>query len=159
MTTAPHSFHQWIVRRLERYIGIPAEDQYLAFSFAAPIGVLMPGCAPVQPDYVVVLASRPELFQNGRIVGVPDMIVEVLSSGNAAYDLDIKLEAYARAGVPEYVVVDPRARTLAHRRLEARGRYFAEREFSSYNRVALDCLPTISFVVGDLFTGAPDPLP
>ena len=32
MTTAPSNFHQWIVKRLERYIGIPAEDQGLAVS-------------------------------------------------------------------------------------------------------------------------------
>jgi hypothetical protein len=25
MTTAPSTFHQWIVKRLERYIGIPLE--------------------------------------------------------------------------------------------------------------------------------------
>ncbi len=159
MTTAPHSFHQWIVRRLERYIGIPAEDRQLAFCFSAPIGLLMPGCDPVQPDYVVVLASRRELFQGGRIAGVPDLIVEVLLLGNAAYDLDIKLHAYARAGVPEYVVVDPPARTLAHHRLEAPGRYLPARVYAEHDRVAFDCLPTISFVVGDLFTGAPDILP
>ncbi len=158
MTTAPHSFHQWIVRRLERHIGIPAEDRELAFAFSAPIGLLMPGCDPVQPDYVVVLASRRELFQRGRIVGVPDLIVEVLSPGNAAYDLDIKLHAYARAGVPEYVVVDPRARTLAHHRLESPGRYLPARVYPEHDRVTFDCLPPISFIVGDLFTGAPDTL-
>ena len=44
MTTAPHSFHQWIIRRLERFIGIPAEDAGLAYCFPAPVGVIMPGC-------------------------------------------------------------------------------------------------------------------
>ena len=159
MTTAPHSFHQWIIRRLERYIGIPAEDQQLAISFSAPIGLLMPGCDPVQPDYVVVLASRRELFQGGRIVGTPDLIVEVLSANNAAYDREIKLHAYARAGVPKYVIVDPPARTLAHHRLETAGRYLPAHVYAAHERVAFDCLPTISFLAGDLFTGAPDPLP
>ena len=58
MTTAPSNFHQWIVKRLERYIGIPAEDQGLAYAFPAPIGLLMPGCDPVQPDYLVILKSK-----------------------------------------------------------------------------------------------------
>src|SRR5947199_132188 len=65
MTTAPSSFHQWIVNRLERHITIPAEDQGLAFAFTAPIGVIMPGCDPVQPDFVVVLASRESIFREG----------------------------------------------------------------------------------------------
>src|SRR5438874_12262053 len=71
MTTAPSSFHQWIVNRLEHYITIPAEDQGVAFAFTAPIGVIMPGCDPAQPDFVVVLASRTSIFREGRIRGVP----------------------------------------------------------------------------------------
>ena len=42
-TTAPSYFHQWIVRRLDRYIGVPLEQQELAYAATAPIGVLMPG--------------------------------------------------------------------------------------------------------------------
>src|SRR5206468_1285228 len=79
MTTAPSSFHQWIVNRLERHITIPVEDQGVAFAFTAPIGVIMPGCDPVQPDFVVVLASRASIFREGRIRGMPDPIVEILS--------------------------------------------------------------------------------
>jgi Uma2 family endonuclease len=107
MTTAPHSFHQWITRRLERYIGIPAEDAGLAFSFSAPIGLIMPGCAPVQPDYVVVATAKIDIFYNGRINGVPDLIVEILSPSTRAYDERVKLVAYAQAGVPEYAIIDP----------------------------------------------------
>ncbi len=68
MTTAPSNFHQWIVRRLERLIGIPAEDQGLAICFPAPIGVLMPGAELVQPDYVVVLKRTLLLFVVGVFV-------------------------------------------------------------------------------------------
>src|ERR671931_276468 len=123
MTTAPSSFHQWIVNRLERYSTIPAEDQGVAFAFTAPIGVIMPGCDPVQPDFVVVPASRTSIFREGRIRGVPDLIVEILSPSNKAYDQEVKLEAYARAGVPEYAIIDPRTRTISQYRLMAPGRY------------------------------------
>ena len=44
MTTAPGYFHQWIVRRLDQYVGVPLEQQGLAYAATAPIGVLMPGC-------------------------------------------------------------------------------------------------------------------
>ena len=56
------TFHQWIVRRLDRFVGMPLEDQDLAYVFTAPIGLLMPGCDPVQPDFVVVLKT------NGAII-------------------------------------------------------------------------------------------
>ncbi len=156
MTTAPHSFHQWITRRLERFIGIPAEDQGLAYSFAAPFGVLMPGCAPVQPDYVVILKTNAGDFHAGRFWGVPDVIVEVLSPSNSTYDTDTKLHLYERAGVPEYAIIDPRARTLQHYRLGTSGVYAAPQLADESARVTFACLPTIAVPVAELFAGAPD---
>jgi Uma2 family endonuclease len=156
MTTAPSFFHQWIVTRLVRYIGIPAEDQRLAYSIAAPIGVLMPGCDPVQPDYVVVLASRASIIRDRRIWGVPDLLVEVLSPSNAAFDEEIKLAAYEAAGVPEYAIIDPRARVLTHYRLDPAGSYLPPRIFTAGETVTFDCLPTLPVPVADLFAGAPD---
>src|SRR5205085_9691629 len=166
MTTAPSSFHQWIIKQLVRYIAIPAEDQGLAYGFPAPVGVIMPGCDPVQPDFVVVLASRKSIFRQRRIRGVPDLVVEILSRGTKTYDQQVKLEAYARAGVPEYAIVDPRARILSHYRLEKEallppdggvtGRYAAPHVYGEAEVASFDCLPTISVPVGGLFAGAPD---
>jgi Uma2 family endonuclease len=156
MTTAPSSFHQWIVNRLVRHIAIPAEDQGVAFAFTAPIGVIMPGCDPVQPDFVVVLASRTSIFREGRIRGVPDLIVEILSPSNKAYDQEVKLDAYARAGVPEHAIIDPSARTLSHYRLKVSGRYASPCVYGEAEVASFDGLPTISVPVGDLFAGAPD---
>ena len=156
MTTAPHSFHQWIIRRLERFIGIPAEDAGLAYCFPAPVGVIMPGCDPVQPDYVVVLQSRTDLFRNGRIYGVPDLIIEVLSPGTRAYDERVKLAAYAAAGVPEYAMVDPETRQVRRHLLEAPGRYAAPVVADATDQIAFACLPDITFRVADLFARAPD---
>jgi Uma2 family endonuclease len=156
MTTAPSSFHQWIVNRLVRYMAIPAEDQGLAFALTAPIRVIMPGCDPVQPDFVVVLASRKSIFREGRIMGAPDLIVEILSGGTKVYDQEVKLDAYARAGVAEYAIIDPRARTLSHYRLKVSGRYASPRVYGEAEVARFDRLPTISVPVGGLFAGAPD---
>lgn len=156
VTTAPSFFHQWIVRRLERFIGIPAEDQGLAFSAMGPVGLLMPGCDPVQPDYVVILKSKGAIIHGRRIWGVPDLIFEILSTSNTDYDEKVKLEIYAKAGVPEYVIVDPRARELRHHRLEAPGQYARRRVFGERETATFDCLPGIGVPVAELFSGAPD---
>ncbi len=156
MTTAPSSFHQWISGRLTRYIGIPAEDQGHAFSFAAPIGVIMPGCDPVQPDFVVVLIANSAIIRDRRIWGPPDLLVEILSPSNAPYDRHVKLLAYAGAGVPEYAIVDPAARELVHYHRNAQGRYDAPRTYTAADTVTFDCLPGITVTLGDLFAGAPD---
>jgi Uma2 family endonuclease len=159
MTTAPSNFHQWIIKRLERYIGIPAEDAGLAYAFPAPIGLIMPGCDPVQPDYVVILQSNAAIIADRRIRGVPNIIVEVQSPSNSAYDERVKLVAYAMAGVPEYAIVDPRARTLSHYRLDALGRYEYPRTFGEGQTMTFDCLPTLPLAIADLFAGAPDTTP
>lgn len=156
MTTAPSFFHQWIVQQFVRFIGIPAMDAGLAFCTFAPIGLLMPGCDPVQPDFVIVRKDNAAIIHDGRIRGVPDLLVEVLSPGNAANDEEVKLKAYARAGVPEYAIVDPRDRTLRHYRLDAPDRYGAPAVFRERETVTFDCVPSLGLSVAALFAGAPD---
>jgi Uma2 family endonuclease len=156
MSTAPSYFHQYIILQLVRYIGIPAEDQRLARIGFAPIGVLMPGCDPVQPDFVVVLAGRAALIHDRRIRGTPDLIVEILSPSNRAYDEQVKLQAYARAGVPEYATVDPTAQMLRHYRLNPTGSYEQPEVYDRAQSMSFDCLSGLLLPVGELFAGAQD---
>jgi Uma2 family endonuclease len=156
MSTAPSSFHQWIIKHLYRFVGLPAEEQGLAYAYFAPIGVLMPGCEPVQPDFVIVLSKRASILHDRRIHGVPDLIIEVLSPGNPDYDQEVKMEAYAKAGVPEYGIIDPAEKTLSLRSLERPGQYAEPRVFKVGDTVTFACLPTIPLEVGNLFADSPD---
>jgi Uma2 family endonuclease len=67
---------------------------------------------------VVILNANLGIITLTRIIGVPDLVVEVASPGTATYDRRTKLDAYARAGVPEYWLADPHARTIEVLRLE-----------------------------------------
>jgi Uma2 family endonuclease len=116
----------------------------------------MPGCEPVQPDYVFVLKDNADIINGGRIRGVPNLIGEVQSPGNAAYDERVKLIAYAFAGVPEYAIVKPAARMVSYYRLDALGRYTAPREYTEADTILFDCLPGIAVPIAQLFAGAPD---
>jgi len=156
MTTAPGFFHQWIVQNLAELLGAPAKAQGLAYAVPSPVGVLMPGCDPVQPDFVIVLTARAAIIHNKRVRGVPDLLIEILSPSNSAYDLQVKRHAYAQAGVPEYAIIDPSTRTLNHYRRQASGGYDAPRVYTATDTVRFDCLPTIAVPVGQLFAGSPD---
>jgi Uma2 family endonuclease len=156
MTTAPSSFHQWIIQRFYRLVAIPAEDSGLAYSFLAPIGVFMHNISPVQPDLLLVLKTHANIIRDRRIYGVPDLIVEVMSPGSTDYDEGVKLQAYANAGVPEYVVIDPAKRTLTHYRLAEMGRFDKIGTYGESETITFACLPSISLHVGSLFAGAPD---
>src|SRR5262245_26541201 len=86
MTTAPSTFHQWIIRQIVRMLFQHIDDVGLGVTTWAPIGLFMPGCDPVQPDIVVVRADDLDIFQDSRIFGVPALLVEVLSPSNPNHD-------------------------------------------------------------------------
>ncbi len=79
---------------------------------AAPIDVFFPGADPVQPDLLVLL--RGDLADIGAdgVVGPPDLVIEVLSPSTRGHDILTKRALYARAGVREYWLVDPDARSV-----------------------------------------------
>src|SRR5688572_15792883 len=62
MTTAPSSFHQWIVQQLHLALHGQLQTTGFGFVFISPIGLFMPGCDPVQPDVLVVRGSDRHVF-------------------------------------------------------------------------------------------------
>lgn len=156
VSTAPSFFHQWIISRLQRIYGFPAEDAGLGYAMVAPIGVFMEGAMPVQPDFLFIRAENAGIIRDRRIYGVPDLIVEVMSPGSAVYDEGVKLEAYAAAGVPEYAVVNPAERAVTCYRLVSTGQYGEGVTRRGQDLLAFDTLPGLSAPVDALFAGAPD---
>jgi len=156
MSTAPSPLHQWISQQFYDQVGYPAKQRGLGRCFYAPIGVIMPGCDPVQPDLVFIKAEHTNIIRAKRIEGIPDLIVEILSPGNRSYDEEVKLSAYANAGVPEYAIIDPSARTLRLFALRSPGEYGPPNEFGAGQSMRFGCLPDIPLEIGKLFEGAPD---
>ncbi len=157
MTMSPSFFHQWITGRCWRHVGIPAEDMGLAYAVDAPVGVLMPGCDPVQPDFLLVRRERADIIRDRRIYGVPDLIIEILSPSNPEHDLDLKRHLYARAGLPEYWIVRPATRDVLvywepH---PVSGDFTQVRLIPPDGELVSPTLP-LRLIVADLFAGAPD---
>ena len=57
------------------------------------------------PDMCVV--CDPEKLRANRVLGAPDLVVEILSPSTAKNDRIYKLQAYERSGVREYWIVSP----------------------------------------------------
>lgn len=113
MSTAPGFGHQRAIVQLVRYVGLPLEERGIVLVAFAPIGVIMPGADPVQPDFLLIRRERASIVaDDGRIRGVPDLIAEVLSPSNPEMDTVVKRAAYARAGVPEYWILRPEHRDV-----------------------------------------------
>lgn len=112
MSPSPVTNHQKVLQLIFRRLSEAIEDQERGQVFVSPFDVYLDEFAnAVQPDVLVILngnANQPK--PNGHFHGVPDFIVEVLSTGNKDYDLVKKKELYERFGVKEYWVVDPKTK-------------------------------------------------
>lgn len=104
MSAAPSIRHQDVVLRLSIRIELPLRGRPCR-PFIAPTDVKLSESDVVQPDILVV--CDPGKITESHIEGAPDLIVEVLSPGTSAKDLRDKKALYERAGVREYLVVDP----------------------------------------------------
>lgn len=109
---SPNADHQLAVINLVLTVAAYVKTHQLGMTFAAPFDVRLGHDMVLQPDLFVVLTGHVSRVGTNFLDGAPDLIVEVASPGTATYDRHKKLEAYERAGVPEYWIVDPAAKTV-----------------------------------------------
>ncbi len=112
MNPAPSTKHQTASRRLQFQLYRQIEEKGLGLVFDAPTDVELAKHDIVQPDLIVVMNDRRAIVTPSRIVGVPNLLVEILSPSNPAHDRVLKFEMYQRTAVPEYWIVDPDEESL-----------------------------------------------
>ncbi len=106
LLAGPSATHQRIVKRLTS-----AFDSHIIANkgkcevFVSPFDVEFDDRNVYQPD-VFIICDRDKITEN-KILGAPDLVVEVLSPSNKKHDLTDKYTQYYRSGVREYWIVDP----------------------------------------------------
>jgi Uma2 family endonuclease len=113
MSPAPLTIHQRCKLKFAAAFLAFAEDHDAGMVLDAPTDVLLPGLASaVQPDVIFIAKERLNIVKDERVEGAPDIVVEVLSPSNWLVDRRDKFKIYAKAGVHEYWLIDPKARTI-----------------------------------------------
>jgi len=112
MAPAPSPEHQSIAVRIAYYMFPHIDLAGIGKLFTAPIDVDLGPKNVFQPDIVVMLNNHLDRVQEKKIVGAPDLVVEIASPSTAAYDRLTKYEKYAHAGITEYWIVKPTRRTV-----------------------------------------------
>lgn len=118
MSPAPNMRHQRIAGRIFYYLVTYIDLRGLGNVYQAPADVELSSGNIVQPDVFVIRNIHLDRETSSRLRGAPDLVVEVASPSTARYDMNEKLNAYARAGVPEYWIANPDAHTIEVLKLE-----------------------------------------
>jgi Uma2 family endonuclease len=113
VSPSPETNHQRIVRNLLTSLHVHLQDSRRGEVFVAPFDVVISNHDVVEPDVMVVLAEQSAIVTAEHVRGMPAIVVEVLSPTTRRRDETIKRALYLRAGVREYWIVDPEARTIA----------------------------------------------
>ncbi|HLF00924.1 MAG TPA: Uma2 family endonuclease [Anaerolineales bacterium] len=111
MAASPMPIHQKVVFRVAKLLDAFVGPRKLGEVYIAPMDVVL-GDDLAEPDVLFVSTARKDIIKRERIVGAPDLVVEVLSLSTSQRDLRYKWDLYARSGVREYWVVNPEAETV-----------------------------------------------
>ena len=112
MSPAPNLTHSTIIRRLVMIFGSYIDENNIkAEVYGDNTDVYFSKEEHYMPDVSIV--CNPAIIANGKkILGAPDLLVEVLSESTMKNDLGKKKDVYEKYGVREYWIVDPWAKQI-----------------------------------------------
>lgn len=162
VSRAPSLKHQQIVSNIILIIGIYLNQNPQGVIIPGP-GVIFSDIDGVIPDLAYISNERrAEIEQDGRLVGAPELMIEILSPGdeNVRRDRQVKRQLYSRFKVKEYWIIDPEARTIEIYRAEEKmgksGKLHKQRlvhiaTLQSEDKVTSPLLPDFQCLVQDIF--------
>ena len=100
--------HQLIVKKILALL-TAIEAKMGGIAFPAPTEVRLDDSNIFEPDVLYVQPDNLAITQQDekRIIGAPNLIVEVLSPSTAKFDRQEKYQAYEKHSVNEYWIIDP----------------------------------------------------
>jgi len=149
---APSFDHQYTAGEVFAALRTYVRERQLGIVISAPFEVHLPGIArPVQPDVLFIAAERAPQAGAEDFTGAPDLLVEILSPSTVRTDRVVKFSAYERAGVREYWLVNPYARSVEVYTLSEDGTYAMAGQYVPDNSIKSTVLSDLALPVDDLF--------
>jgi len=106
--SAPSPLHQRISGRLFSKINSWINEKNLGELFYSPIDVFLDDYNVPQPDLIFIKKERLGIVHLEKgIIGMPDLVIEILSPGSIKRDRFEKMKIYQQFKAPEYWIVDP----------------------------------------------------
>jgi len=111
ISPSPTLKHQTISMNLSLLLGFYVKSHNLGKVVAAPMDVRLWEDNIREPDIIFISNEHSDRLNN-KCLGVPDLVMEIVSESNKKQDLDEKFSDYEMAGVQEYWIVNPFQQTI-----------------------------------------------
>jgi Uma2 family endonuclease len=105
--SAPTPMHQQICKILLIVLDKFVTEKKSGEVFQSPVDVFLDDYNKPQPDLIFVSNEKKSIVTNDGIMGIPDLIVEIISPTSVIRDRIEKKNLYEQVGVREYWLVDP----------------------------------------------------
>lgn len=155
MTPSPNTRHQRAVGRLFRVLSDHAEENDLGEVFIAPYDIVFSKWTALEPDLLFIRKDRASIVTEANVQGAPDLVIEILSPSNKAYDRKTKLRAYEKAGVPEIWYFDPEDDSAEILNLGGDGFYVVTARLSGSEAIVSKALPGLTLTLDQVFAAIP----
>jgi Uma2 family endonuclease len=153
VTPSPIPMHALVAHRLTVLLDRAIVEPGLGLVLEAPLDVFLDDRNVLQPDLLVLLQDRIDLFGATMIESAPSLAIEIISPSTAPRDRGIKRELYARYGVPEYWIVDAHAALVTIFSDLQDGRYRSEQAVR--DSAVSATIPGLSVDLATLFAPVP----
>lgn len=149
MPPHPTFSHQEALKRFFLRLQAYVEKNNLGIVQIAPLPVrLWPGKIR-EPDIFFIGKEHSDRIGE-RVCGVPDLVVEVISSSTERTDRVEKFLEYAKAGIREYWLIDPEKKTVEVYSLRG-GDYILVGKYSGSQVATSEMLPGFKLRASELF--------
>ena len=156
MQSAPTWQHQSISRELMLQFGGYLRNNQCEV-FAAPFDLRLPGVEEkdeeatnvYQPDLLVV-CDKSKLEGTGYY-GVPSLVIEILSPSTVRNDRLLKFNAYEKAGVKEYWIVEHDTKLISVFVLQDNNRYGRTELYTENDAITVSIFPDLIIDLSKVF--------
>jgi hypothetical protein len=112
MSPSPVNAHQVVLNKINFQILCFLEVSKVGELRIAPFDVYFSKRNIFQPDIIFITNENLNKVEAKGLVGVPDLVIEILSPGTAHIDIGEKKDVYEQYAVKEYFIVDPATKTV-----------------------------------------------
>jgi len=152
VTPSPTFEHQSILSNLSFEITAHVKEHDLGSCVQAPCDVVLADDTVLQPDFIFVATDHLDDLRDGHaLTGAPDLVAEVLSPETARRDRTEKREIYADAGVPWFLIVEPKGRVVEVFQLQNDGNYAVAATAADDDVLSFDLFPDFELDLSDLW--------